>query len=194
MSIHLKTLVVLMSTVLVFGCATKKPESAATPEAPVRSGAADGSAQTRGVTDGGAISGDAVTSDSAQGAILGDSSDDGVQLPGMPAKRTVYFDFDKSDITAETRAVIEQHAKYLAGNGKARVKLEGHCDERGSREYNLGLGERRAKAVQQVLTLLGVSASQIETVSYGEERPAAEGHDESAWSLNRRVEFIYVAG
>jgi len=107
------------------------------------------------------------------------------------SKRTVYFDFDKSNIKPEARKIIEAHAEYLAGHPNVRIVLEGHCDERGTREYNLGLGERRAKSVEQVLNLLGVSGSQLEMVSYGEERPAAMGHDESSWALNRRVEFVY---
>jgi len=105
--------------------------------------------------------------------------------------RTIYFDFDKSDIKAEARPVVEAHAQYLASNGSASITLEGHADERGSREYNIALGERRANAVRQLMTLLGSSGQQIRVVSYGEERPAAMGHDESAWSLNRRVEIIY---
>ena len=109
----------------------------------------------------------------------------------MLAKRIVYFDFDKSDIKSEAREIIEAHARYLSANPSVRIVVEGHCDERGTREYNLSLGERRAKAVQQVVSLLGVSSSQVEVVSYGEERPAAMAHDEDAWAMNRRVEFIY---
>ena len=107
------------------------------------------------------------------------------------SNRTVYFEYDSSEITGPDRPVIEAHGRYLADNPGASVTLEGHADERGSREYNLALGERRANAVRQLMTLLGAAGSQIRVVSYGEERPAAEGHDESAWSLNRRVEIIY---
>ena len=107
------------------------------------------------------------------------------------AKRVVYFDFDKSDIKPEFRDILNAHAEYLANHADVSVTLEGHCDERGTREYNIALGERRANAVQRMLTLQGVAASQINTISYGEERPAALGHDEDAWALNRRVEFIY---
>jgi peptidoglycan-associated lipoprotein len=107
------------------------------------------------------------------------------------SNRTVYFAYDSSEITGPDRPVIEAHGRYLADNPSASVTLEGHADERGSREYNLALGERRANAVRQLMSLLGASGSQIRTVSYGEERPAADGHDESAWSLNRRVEIIY---
>ncbi len=84
------------------------------------------------------------------------------------------------------------HAKYLASNPTARIRLEGNTDERGSREYNIGLGERRAQAVRRALLLQGASDGQLSTVSYGEERPAAAGHDEASWSKNRRVEIVYL--
>lgn len=107
------------------------------------------------------------------------------------AKRVVYFDFDRSEIKDEFRNIIRAHATYLANHPSASVVLEGHADERGSREYNIGLGERRANAVRRFLSLQGASSSQLEAVSYGEERPVAFGHDESSWKLNRRVEIVY---
>lgn len=107
------------------------------------------------------------------------------------SKRVIYFDFDRAEILADQRAIVQAHAEYLAANRNVRVVLEGHTDERGSREYNMGLGERRANAVRSFLTLNGVSTSQIEVVSYGEERPVAMGQDESSWRLNRRVEIVY---
>lgn len=103
----------------------------------------------------------------------------------------VYFDYDKSDVKSEYAPVVAAHAKYLASNPSLKVRLEGNTDERGSREYNIGLGERRAQAVRQALLLQGVSESQITTLSYGEERPAVDGHDEAAYAKNRRVEFAY---
>ena len=103
---------------------------------------------------------------------------------------TFYFDFDQSVVRPEARAALEAHALYLTSNG-GNVVLEGHADERGTREYNLALGERRAEAIARYLTVLGVTSQQIETVSYGEERPASLGHDDSSWSLNRRVELRY---
>jgi peptidoglycan-associated lipoprotein len=107
------------------------------------------------------------------------------------AKRTVYFDFDQSVILDQDRPILEAHAQYLSQNPGAAVTLEGHTDERGTREYNLALGERRAVAVRQFMSLLGASGQQMRTLSYGEERPAAMGHNEEAWALNRRVEIIY---
>ncbi|MBT8137458.1 MAG: peptidoglycan-associated lipoprotein Pal [Gammaproteobacteria bacterium] len=112
-------------------------------------------------------------------------------LQQLLGQRTLYFDFDTSEIRREFVDIIEAHARNLARNPSQRIMLEGHCDERGSREYNIGLGERRAHAVRRALLLQGVSASQVSTVSYGEERPADPGHNESAWSRNRRVEIIY---
>lgn len=108
------------------------------------------------------------------------------------SKTVVYFDYDSSEVHAEDRPVVEAHAGKLAGNHNLIVTLEGHADERGSREYNLALGERRAQAVKKQMLLLGVAADQIRTVSYGEERPADPGHDEAAYSKNRRVEIVYA--
>ena len=105
--------------------------------------------------------------------------------------RTIYFEFDSSEIPESERGVIEAHARYLSEHSGALITLEGHADERGSREYNIALGERRAEAVRKLMTLLGSTDPQIRTISYGEERPAADGHDESAWGVNRRVEIVY---
>jgi peptidoglycan-associated lipoprotein len=103
----------------------------------------------------------------------------------------IYFDYDKSDLKPEYNSVIAAHAKYLTSNTSLKVRLEGNTDERGSREYNIGLGERRAQAVRRALMLQGVSENQITTLSYGEERPAVDGHDEAAYAKNRRVEISY---
>ncbi|HZF32130.1 MAG TPA: peptidoglycan-associated lipoprotein Pal [Gammaproteobacteria bacterium] len=103
----------------------------------------------------------------------------------------VYFEYDQAEIKPEFNAMLEAHARFLASNPNAQVRLEGHTDERGSREYNIGLGERRAQSVRRVLMLQGATATQVSTVSYGEERPAATGSDEESWRLNRRVELVY---
>lgn len=107
------------------------------------------------------------------------------------AQRRVHFAFDSNAIDEEARAIIQAHAEYLVANPQIKLKLEGHCDERGTREYNLALGERRAQAVAQLMRVLGVNGSRITNTSYGEEKPLAPEHDESAWRLNRRVEIIY---
>ena len=109
--------------------------------------------------------------------------------PAATVGSVVYFDFDRDDIKPEFMSVIKAQAASLAGNAK-KVTLEGHADERGTREYNLSLGERRAKSVAEVLKASGITADRIKLVSFGEDRPAVEGHDESAWSKNRRVEFV----
>lgn len=110
------------------------------------------------------------------------------------AKRDItvfYFDFDTSEIQPEIRDVLVAHGQFLAANPGQAVRLEGHADERGTKEYNLALGERRAKAVERFLIVNGVSRGQIETVSYGEEKPAVMGSGSSTWAKNRRVELIY---
>ncbi|HWI84634.1 peptidoglycan-associated lipoprotein Pal [Ramlibacter sp.] len=105
--------------------------------------------------------------------------------------RLVYFDYDSYVIKPEFQAIIEAHARFLKANGTRRVALEGHTDERGGREYNLALGQRRAEAVRRALALLGVGDNQMEAVSFGKEKPAAPGSDEAAWAKNRRVEIVY---
>ena len=103
--------------------------------------------------------------------------------------RRVYFDFDSFVVNDEFRSLIDGHAKLLAANRSKRMVVEGHTDERGGREYNLALGQKRAEAVVKSLTLLGATESQVEAVSFGKERPANEGHDEAAWAQNRRAEL-----
>lgn len=105
--------------------------------------------------------------------------------------RIIYFDYDSNAILPQFNEAIRAHAEFLQAHPEMIATLEGHADERGSREYNLALGERRALAVKQQLVLLGASAGQVRAVSYGEERPAATGRDQEAWALNRRVEFVY---
>ena len=134
---------------------------------------------------------DAVASAGAVGELTARS----VTLPAELAdRRIIYFAFDSDSISSDDQALIAAHARFMAGRTGVRIRLEGHTDERGTREYNIGLSERRAQAVRRVLGLQGVVDSRLSTVSYGEERPAVAGEDESAYSKNRRVEIIYVAG
>jgi len=109
------------------------------------------------------------------------------------SQRVIYFEFDRSNVRSQFRPIIEAHAEYLRGNSSARVILEGHADERGSREYNLGLGERRGNSVEELLRANNVSADQLEVVSYGEERPVCRESNEDCWQRNRRVEIVYTA-
>jgi peptidoglycan-associated lipoprotein len=113
-------------------------------------------------------------------------------VEGSELTLVIYFDFDSSEVHPDDRVVVEAHAQHLAGDANMEVVLEGHADERGSREYNVALGERRAIGVRDMLRLLGVGDHQVRTLSYGEERPSAIGHEEESWSRNRRVEFGYV--
>lgn len=103
----------------------------------------------------------------------------------------IYFDFDSYALKAEATHIIEKHAQYLKANPKRKLQLEGHTDSQGGREYNIALGNKRAEAVQRALTLMGATSQQIESVSFGMEKPAAQGNNESAWAKNRRVEFVY---
>lgn len=116
----------------------------------------------------------------------------GSQDPSLQ-NRVVYFDFDKYDIRVDSEATLNAHAQYLSAHPGAKLRVEGHADERGTREYNMALGERRAKAATSYLTSKGASASQIEVISYGEERPVALGHEEESWAQNRRAELQYTS-
>ncbi|HSI60532.1 MAG TPA: peptidoglycan-associated lipoprotein Pal [Ideonella sp.] len=128
------------------------------------------------------------------GAATGQSSVAAVDVAGADAaaaaaNRIVYFDFDSFVVKDDYRAVVETNAKVLNANRQKRIAAEGHTDERGGREYNLALGQKRAEAVQRAMVLLGVAEGQVEAVSFGEERPAATGSSEEAWAKNRRVEL-----
>ena len=107
------------------------------------------------------------------------------------AKRSAFFDFDKSAVKAADKPAIQAHGQYLAGHADRKVVVEGNADERGSSEYNLALGNRRAESVKKMLVVSGAKASQISTVSFGEEKPRASGHNEAAWSQNRRADIVY---
>lgn len=109
----------------------------------------------------------------------------------LSRERIVYFAYDSDVIDAAGRAVIERHARYLTSSPTLSIKVEGHADERGSSEYNLALGQRRAEAVRRALALMGVADGRVEATSWGKERPADTGHDEAAWQRNRRVEIVY---
>jgi len=109
----------------------------------------------------------------------------------IPGQRSIYYEYDKSDLTREGRALIEAHARYLREHPELKVRIEGNADERGSAEYNVALGQRRAEGVSKTMTLLGIPDSRIEAVSFGKEKPKARGHDEGSWSENRRSDIMY---
>ncbi len=155
--------------------------------------AACSSSQTRDDSDTGTVDGDGAMT---KPALIDPSNPDTWTLddPASPVyNKVVYFDFDRSDIRSQDRATIVAHGQFITSHQTAQVTLEGHADERGTREYNLALGERRAMAVADLLRAQGASASQLRTVSYGEERPVATCHDNECWSQNRRVEIVYTS-
>lgn len=139
--------------------------------------------------EGGAAGGATATGVSGYGELTVEALND----PNSPlSQRVIYFAYDSSEIAQEDRPLIEAHAAFLVANPQVKVSVEGHTDERGAREYNIGLGDHRGQSVRRMLEFQGVPPTQITTVSFGEEKPAVEGHDESAWSMNRRVELVYV--
>jgi len=174
----LKTTLLLAAVLISTGCSSqnKTPASAAI--------------ENRGLSNG-----EMSDIEAARSKGMGDGSGAGaaeLNDPSSPLSvRVIYFDYDSSDIRADFQSIVQAHAKYLSGHPQTTITLEGHTDESGSREYNLALGERRALTVRRQLVLLGATAGQIKTVSYGEERPVAEGHDEQSYSQNRRAEIIY---
>ncbi len=126
------------------------------------------------------------------GGDAGDLQVDELNDPNSPlSSRVIYFDYDSAQIRSDAVDIVAAHGQYLARHPNTRIRLEGHADERGSREYNLGLGERRALSVKRLIVLQGAADGQVETTSYGEELPAAPGHDDVSWQQNRRVEIVY---
>ncbi len=173
------------TALLLAACASTPLEEQ--PPAPVSDAA--GSAGAAGAKPGGEAAGDsrAVTRVDATAKGIDPLTD-----PASPlSKRSIYFDFDSFVVKPEFQGLVEAHAKFLVGNQGRRVTIEGNADERGSREYNLALGQKRAEAVKSRLRLLGVAESQIETVSFGEEKPVATGADEASWAQNRRADLNY---
>lgn len=171
-----KLSVILLPVILLGGCESISKQDGADVAIEDRGTAAEGAegAQARGAQIGSTF----------QGHILDDPK-------SMLSQRVIYFDFDSTAVRDADRPTIQAHAEYMASHPNASVSLEGHADERGTREYNIALGERRAKAVRQMLLFQGAAAGQLETVSLGEERPLADGHDEASWQQNRRVEINY---
>ena len=174
-------LVAILAAALV-GCS-----STPTTEAPVEDRGAAGAA--------GAGAGGAQTGGAQAGGVTGSgvgSAANPLRDPGsILSKRSIYFDFDSFVVKDEYRPLVEAHARYLQQNRNARMTIQGNTDERGSREYNIALGQKRADAVKRMMLLLGATDGQIETVSYGEERPKNAGHEESAWAENRRDDIVY---
>lgn len=180
-----KLLLATLMAILLAACSsqpTTTDEGAMTED---KGGAAAGAggASTAGTGTGG-VSGTSVPS--------GGSANPLRDPKNVLSKREVFFDYDSFVVREEFRPMVEAHARYLAGNRNARVALQGHADERGSREYNIALGQKRSDAVKRMMLLLGAQEVQIETVSFGEEKPRNSGHDEAAWAENRRVDIVYA--
>jgi len=153
--------------------------------------------EDRGVSsdgiDGAGVSGSDFGDGSERQVTVGDGYGGDLDDPANAlSNRIVYFEYDSSSVRAQDQATLEAHAAYLAEHPTARVRLEGHTDQRGSREYNLALGERRALAIRQILMIQGANINQFQVTSFGEERPQNEADDESSWQQNRRVELIYT--
>ncbi len=156
-------IIFLSSFLALVGCSSKKKDTGMEGEQPMTT----------------------TTEEGSQLNISGDS--DNKTAGGLT---TVFFDFDSSTLRSDTKSALDANNSFLTSNSTVEVQIEGHCDERGGVEYNLALGERRAKAVMDYLTAMGIPASRITTISYGKEKPIAMGHDESSWSQNRRANFV----
>ena len=208
-----KILLTLLIALTVIGCATRKPapisdgKKAQVEEKSIGGDASGGGAGKGGAggQDGGA-NGDAAGPDGIRGttagaggtgvdgngaAGAGGAVTPGVNATGNLAQRSIYFDYDSFNVKDEYKPVLQAHAKFLVENPSSKVYLQGHTDERGSREYNLALGQKRADAVRRIMAVLGVKDNQIEGVSYGEEKPKNAGHDDSAYVQNRRADIVY---
>lgn len=170
-----KLVALLAPFALVAACSTQPATESAGSNAQLATGAPAQQPGARAASPRGAASGDAMRD--AKGAKV--------------AKRSVYYDFDKSEIKPEQLPTVEANARYLREQQALKVRVEGNADERGSREYNLALGQKRAESVTKTMRLLGVPESRMESVSYGSERPRASGHDEQSWSENRRADIVY---
>ncbi|WP_027961109.1 peptidoglycan-associated lipoprotein Pal [Halomonas halodenitrificans] len=181
---YARSLAVALSLAVLAGCSSTGGSQEGSMDG-TRSGNGSG-VSSSGVSDG-------RTSGSGYGGTAsGTSSTSGQQADGrIPQQRTIYFAFDSDRIRSEFEPVLAANARYLRENGNVRVVLQGHTDERGTREYNMALSERRARSVEQFLSVQGISPSQVEVVGYGEERPAARGQNDQAYAQNRRVVFDY---
>lgn len=181
-AVKLLVLPVLASALVMTGCANRKPATdLQTGQNP--SGAT--TVNTQGLSEDAALSAQNLTGASAKGVTEANKA--------FLAKRVVHFDYDSSELSNDDYQTLQAHAQFLMANANSKVALTGHTDERGTREYNMALGERRAKAVESFLITNGVNAGQLEAVSYGKEMPVNPGHDENAWKENRRVEINYEA-
>ena len=181
-AIKLLALPLLTASLVMTGCANRKPAST------VETGTNPSSSttvSTEGLSDDAALNAQNLNGASSKGVTEANKA--------FLAKRVVHFDYDSSDLSNTDYQTLQAHAQFLIANANSKIALTGHTDERGTREYNMALGERRAKAVESYLITNGVKATQLEAVSYGKEMPINAGHDDAAWKENRRVELNYEA-
>ena len=172
----------VLAAAVAAGCASKEPKDVAVTDSYRGTG-------TAGTGTGGSAG---TSTGTGTGTGIAGTADDLRTNPRL-AKRSVYFDYDSNAVKDEYRGLVQDHSRYMTTAKKdSRIRIEGNADERGSREYNLALGQRRAEAVKRVMTVLGVSDGRIETISYGEEKPKANGHDEASWAENRRADIRYA--
>lgn len=178
---------VLIMALLIAGCTPgTKPDSETGAGAGTEGGDYDSGATVGTIGDGSALVGSAL-----EGMTIS-YEENAINDPGnVLSIKTIYFAYDSSELSEDDVEVVKHHGKYLALNSGASMRLEGHTDERGTREYNIALADRRAQSIKKLLLFQGASSSQITIISYGEEKPAAMGHDEDAWKLNRRAELVY---
>ena len=175
-----KLLISALFASLLAACGTTPTTDAGAPVESRTVGATTPGANTAGTTAGNV----AGTATGAQGNRLRDPN-------SILSKRNVYFEFDSYAVTDNYKALIDAHARYLQGDKSGRMTIQGNTDERGSREYNIALGQRRADAVKKMMMLMGATDAQIETVSFGKEKPRNAGHDEGSWTENRRDDLVY---
>jgi len=177
---------VLMLSSLLVACAPENVKDA-------DSSAGSSTQSADGVQTGGLGGADSTEGSFLSGMTVSFEKDAINDTSNVLIEKTIYFDYDSDQISADYQTLISHHGKYLATNSDMRVRLEGHADERGSREYNVALANRRAQSVRRLVLFQGASADQVEVISYGEEKPVALGHDDESWRLNRRVELVYEA-
>jgi len=172
-------------SLIMTGCATRKPTTDLNNDPSSNVPSTSTTVNTSGLSEDAALNAHNLAGASAKGVTEANKS--------FLAKRVVHFDYDSSELSNEDYQTLQAHAQFLNANANSKIALTGHTDERGTREYNMALGERRAKAVQSYLITNGVNATQLEAVSYGKEMPINAGHNEAAWKENRRVELNYEA-
>ena len=172
-------------SLIMTGCATRKPTTDLNNDPSSNVPSTSTTVNTSGLSEDAALNAQNLAGASAKGVTEANKS--------FLAKRVVHFDYDSSELSNEDFQTLQAHAQFLNANANSKIALTGHTDERGTREYNMALGERRAKAVQSYIITNGVNATQLEAVSYGKEMPINAGHNEAAWKENRRVELNYEA-